>query len=268
MSRNADSQSAPPAPSKTDLMAYADGQLSGAARARIEAYLADHPDAAAQVAEFRAQSAALDRLFPANEALDRTRALARRISSGRNRHPVRSPARSPAWQALAASLLLALGALGGWTLHDRLAPGRAADSVALIDDAIAAHRLYAAEVLHPVEVGAKSEAHLVSWLSKRLGARLRVPDLSASGYKLMGGRLLPGGSGAAAQFMYEDADGHRLTVYAVAGPTGQLAAFQYREKDGLGGVYWQDETLRYAVIAALPRDRLTGIATEIYRQLI
>ncbi|MEZ5716199.1 MAG: hypothetical protein R3D85_14205 [Paracoccaceae bacterium] len=37
----------------------------------------------------------------------------------------------------------------------------------------------------------------------------------------------------------------------MAGPTGQLAAFQYREQGGLGGVYWQDQTLRYAVIAAL-----------------
>ena len=65
-----------------------------------------------------------------------------------------------------------------------------------------------------------------------------------------------------------DAGGHRLTVYAMTGPTGQLAAFQYLEKDGIGGVYWQDDTLRYAVIGALPRDGLTGIATEIYRQLI
>ena len=262
MTRSPDRQSAP-APSDADLMAYADGQLSGAARARVEAHLAEHPDAAARVDEFRAQSAALDKLFPADEAHARTRALARQISSGQ----ARRPARSPAWQALAASLLLALGAAGGWALNDRLAPGPV-DAVALVDDAIAAHRLYAAEVLHPVEVGAESEAHLVGWLSKRLGADLRVPDLAASGYRLVGGRLLPGDTGAAAQFMYEDTDGHRLTVYAMTGPTGQLAAFQYLEKDGLGGIYWQDDTLRYAVIGALPRDGLTGIATEIYRQLI
>jgi anti-sigma factor RsiW len=245
-------------------MAYADGLLPADRKARVAAHLARDPDAAALVAEWRAQTAALDRLFPADEAEARTRALSRAIAGGS-----RPAAAARPWlgQALAASIFLALGGVGGWMLHGTTAPGRI-DATALVDDAIAAHRLYTAEVLHPVEVGAASEAHLVGWLSKRLGATLRVPDLGSAGYTLVGGRLLPGETGAAAQFMYEDADGNRLTVYAMAGPTGQLAAFQYREQGGLGGVYWQDQTLRYAVIAALPRDGLTGIATEIYRQLI
>ena len=44
------------------------------------------------------------------------------------------------------------------------------------------------------------EAHLLQWLSRRLGKPLAAPDLSPFGYRLMGGRLLPGNgsrSGAA-----------------------------------------------------------------------
>ena len=44
---------------EADLHAYADGQLSGARRAAVEAYLAQHPDAAAQVAAWRRQADAL-----------------------------------------------------------------------------------------------------------------------------------------------------------------------------------------------------------------
>ena len=41
------------------------------------------------------------------------------------------------------------------------------------------------EVAHPVEVGAAQEAHLLQWLSKRLGRKLAAPDLRTlcmSGY--------------------------------------------------------------------------------------
>ena len=79
-------------------------------------------------------------------------------------------------------------------------------------DALGAHRLYIGEVRHPIEVKAE-EAHLLPWLSRRLGTTLRAPDLGAFGLKLLGGRLLPGLSSPAALFMYEGANGERFTIY-------------------------------------------------------
>ena len=79
--------------------------------------------------------------------------------------------------------------------------------------AASAHVVYTPEVLHPVEVGADQEAHLVKWLSKRLGADIKAPSLVSVGYQLLGGRLLPGDSGPAAQFMYNNESGKRLTLY-------------------------------------------------------
>jgi anti-sigma factor RsiW len=74
-------------------------------------------------------------------------------------------------------------------------------------NATAVYRTFVVEVAHPVEVPALNKTHLVKWLSKRLERPLVAPNPSRFGYKLMGGRLLLSGSGAAAQRMYDDTSG-------------------------------------------------------------
>jgi hypothetical protein len=64
----------------------------------------------------------------------------------------------------------------------------------LADQAIDAHQVYVTEVRHPVDVGSDQEAHLVAWLSKRLGQKLVATDLAKQGFELVGSRLLPDGS--------------------------------------------------------------------------
>src|SRR3546814_9895703 len=83
-------------------------------------------------------------------------------------------------------------------------------------DADLAYTVYAPEQRHAVEVPVADEKHLLAWLSKRLDRTLNVPSLREYGYSLLGGRLLPGPAGPAAQFMYEDASGKRLTLYIPA----------------------------------------------------
>ena len=77
------------------------------------------------------------------------------------------------------------------------------------------------EVRHPVEVDAGQEAHLVQWLSKGLGRQLTVPDLGATGFRLIGGRLLSAEDRPAAQFMYETDGGERLSLYLRSGVGGE-----------------------------------------------
>ena len=81
-------------------------------------------------------------------------------------------------------------------------------------EAMGAHRLYVVEVRHPVEVPGSERAHLQQWLTKRCGWLVRAPELDASGLKLIGGRLLPGPTGAASFLMYEGPSGERFTFYA------------------------------------------------------
>ena len=125
---------------------------------------------------------------------------------------------------------------------------------------------FSVEVRHPVEVDAGQEAHLIQWLSKRLGRQLVAPDLAAAGFQLMGGRLLPAEDGPAAQFMYENGDRERLTLYLRAGVGGETA-FRYHEEGGVGAFYWSDEGFGYAIAAKADRGLLLHIAELVYQQI-
>ena len=105
----------------------------------------------------------------------------------------------------------------------------------------------------------------MQWLSKRLGRQLVVPDLTAAGFRLMGGRLLPAEDGPAAQFMYQNSNGERLTLYLRAG-VGRETAFRYHEEGGVGAFYWSDEGFGYAIAAKADRDLLLRVAELVYRQ--
>jgi len=131
--------------------------------------------------------------------------------------------------------------------------------------------VYMPEVRHPVEVTAAQQDHLVQWLSKRLGRPLRVPQLSAQGYELVGGRLLPGDDGARAQFMFQNAAGDRVTLYVGAIRNGAASsretAFRFTEDGPVPGFYWVDRGFGFALSGKLPRAALLALATAAYEQL-
>ena len=54
----------------------------------------------------------------------------------------------------------------------------------------------------------------------------------------MGGRLLPDHGLPAAQFMYEDATGRRLTLYMRKETGLNNTSFRFHEQDGFGAFYW------------------------------
>ena len=106
----------------------------------------------------------------------------------------------------------------------------------------------------------------MQWLSKRLGHRLIVPDLSALGFRLMGGRLLPADNGPAAWFMYEDGKGTRLSCYYLVVDVAGETEFQFRERNGVSAFYWAEDGLAYAIAANTDRDLLLKVAEIIYQQ--
>lgn len=182
------------------------------------------------------------------------------------------------WGGMAASVVLAFGA--GWLSHGSVGPGAAANGradaapLAFARQAAVAHAVYAVEQRHPVEVSAAEQEHLVQWLSKRLGKPLKAPVLNDEGFELMGGRLLPGGDGARAQFMYQGRDGQRLTLYvgglpapAAEAPSSAETAFRFTEEGPVPGFYWVDKGFGYALSGALPRDQLARLARLVYQQL-
>ena len=243
-----------------ELQAYVDGRLPAAQRPALEAKLQGDAEAMARVAAYRQQNellrAALDPWLtqPIPDRLQHLRV------PPRGRLPLR-------YGAMAASLLLA-GAVG-WFLRGELQPVPAVGSTqVLVQRAAQAHLVYAPEVLHPVEVGAAEEQHLVQWLSKRLGKPVRAPQLDPLGFHLVGGRLLPGERRPAAQFMYQDANGRRLTLYvAVSGESNRETAFRYAENGGISTFYWVEEGVGYALAGELEHERLLPVAQAVYRQV-
>jgi len=249
-----------------DLQAWVDGRLTPEDAEAVETYFAAHPDMRERWSQYAEQREELRAAFagPAEQPIPARLRIARLEAERRHqRH------RRLARIAAAVALLIA-GGIGGWGAHDLL-PALTSSAAAILassvfDDAIAAHRTFSVETRHPVEVGANEEAHLVQWLSKRLGHRLIVPDLNALGFRLMGGRLLPADSGPAAMFMYEDGKGARLSCYYLAVDVAGETEFQFREQNGVSAFYWVDDGLAYAIAANAPRDLLLKVAEIVYRQ--
>jgi anti-sigma factor RsiW len=246
-----------------DLQAYADGRLPEPRRAFVEAWLATRPDEAERIGAYRrlAQEvrAAYDTMIsePVPERL--ARAASRRM-------PMRRLAAALGWIVIG----VAIGAPAGWQLRpERIVTQAPSDSAPIARRAAIAHATYSPEVRHPVEVGADDEQHLVAWLSKRLGVKLRAPQLDEAGMALVGGRLLPGENGPVAQFMYQTQTGRRLTLYVrTEAARNRETAFRYARENNVGVFYWIDREVGYALASAdLNKDELLRLANLVYKKL-
>lgn len=270
----------PPAlpPDEARLHAFVDSQLPAEERAAVREQLHADPETAARVAQWQAQRQALRGLardWPLDETPPDLAGIVMRAAATQRWRRLLP-------QTLAAGVLLSLGLAGGyqWGRHDgsgapwpALTAGRSAGVPEFAAQAGVAYAVYSAEKRHPVEVSAAEQAHLVQWLSKRLGRPLTVPVLTDHGYALLGGRLLPGDAAQAgsprAQFMYENADGDRLTLYvAVFKPGVAPAATEFRllQQDGRTTLYWVDGDFGYA-LSAQPSIELQPLARRVHEQL-
>ncbi len=248
------------------LHAYADGQLDEVERAAVERHLAEHPEAAAEVAAWQRQNEALRALFPiaANEARPA------RLSPHRLAHQMHQKRRQSLRNVAAAIFLVVLGSGVGWFGRDYLAPTRAASDY-LIDSAVTAHNLYVKEKTRAVEVAADAP-NLMTWLSNRITTPIDAPDLSADGYRFLGGRLLPskpgeGIPGPAAQLMYENSSAERLTLYITTALPDKATGWQFETRAGVGAYYWANDTITCTVVADISEDRLKPLGRKVFEQL-
>jgi anti-sigma factor RsiW len=259
---------------EADLQAYVDAALPEARCKDIEDYLAAQPEEAVRVRAYVSQKEVLRTLFKPvlEEPLpENLKALAA--------PPPATVANSPRhflgrWslQRIAAGFVIALvSGFAGWIAHDRYPPAESlarTSPLSLPRQAAVAHAVFSPDVRRPVEVSAEHEDQLVAWLSKRLGTPVRVPKLSALGYELVGGRLLPGNSGPVAQFMYQDATGQRLTLYvSTENTTNQDTAFRFAQEGRINVFYWVDGKFGYALSAGIDKDKLAAVATAVYDQI-
>ncbi len=237
-----------------DLHAYVDGELDASRRLQVEAWLAGHPGDAARVHDYRHIRERLHRRFDPVLAESPPESVAA---------PGARPG-VPARRAAVAALMLVSAALGWWSRGPAEAPVQAD----LVQPAAFAHRVYSTDLRRPVEIPAGERVSLDRWISQRMHTELQAPDLSRQGLRLIGGRLLPSTDRMAAQFMYEDGDGQRVTVYVrrIAGGDGSRE-FHYREQGDLHVLYWLDGGMGYAIIGSRPVAGLLDVAGAVRARL-
>ncbi len=243
-----------------DLHAYVDRALGSARHAEVAIYLGSHPDAAQRVEGFSNQRDMLRAaLAPvAGEPIPPQLNLARIIGARRRR-------RAPTWSAAAAAILLCIGGLSGWWLRGISLP--ASEGVAaLAQEAADTYTVYAPDHVQPVEMRASDRTKFVDWVSQRIHRSVIVPDLTASGYRLMGGRLVATSHGPAVMFMYDDDHGTRLVMLTRPMAADQNAPMSLHSHGAVAGFSWADGGMGYSLVGASSPDRLRPIANEVRRK--
>jgi anti-sigma factor RsiW len=241
-----------------DLHAHVDGALDPRRRKEIEDYLETHPEIAARVQGYAQQRADLRAaLAPIAEApIPPELNVARMIDARRRRQ-------AGWWRAVAAVLLVCFGAVGGWSLHGSESRGIRA----LAQEAADSYAVYAPDHRRPVELRAADGAELVDWAAERLRHAVAVPDLSASGYRFVGGRVVPTGHGPAVLFMYDNDHGTRLVMLSRRMEIEGTARMTPHSQSGVDGFTWADDGVGYSLVGPLPSATLHPIADEIRRQV-
>jgi anti-sigma factor RsiW len=232
-----------------DLSAYLDGELDQGRRAAVEWFLAEHPEMAARLSEYRRRDAALRKAFdeyPAHRAAP-TPTMRLQIKTSRWR----------AWFAAAVTLCLAVIA-GGWWLYS---PSRAMNRelAALMQDATAAHFHYLSETKAGSGVAA-IRRDISPKLKAAMGGDVRSPDLSAFGFRLVGVEEFPDGWRPAVLFAYRDVSGHWVSCYFQLVHGTRETGFREGEEAGLHVSLRLTPRLAYAVVGSLAAERLKRIA--------
>jgi anti-sigma factor RsiW len=262
-----------------DFQAFVDGQLPPDRRRAVMAYLAAKPDEAARMGDYRALTDGLHLVF--DEVLYEPLPKRLRVEHYRGRRSWQGRVQS--WLGLGglgmvprvAAVVLALvasGAGGWWLRGDLPEPPGETPAMSFTRQATNAHMLYTSDLRHPVEFGAEERDSLMLWLSERLGQPVHAPDMAELGFTLVGGRLLPAADLPAAQLMYENLDGHRITLFIRAGwhptiPAGQDGTVNFAGDGAVSMVYWNEGPLAYALLGALDREQLFGAAKIIQQDV-
>jgi anti-sigma factor RsiW len=270
----------PPMPLDPALMsAWLDKELDASDHSAVDAWLVAHPEDMEHVRRWAADRDVLRaRMAP---MLDEPLPDALRQLVLEGGAPASTPSATMShWRmaAAAAGLLLAGGLVGAgvmWQAQRAQLASAQPRPVEWVQRAAVAHAVYTPEVRHPVEVNTlegnleeqrKNEEHLAVWLTRRVGMPVKLFNLRAQGFELVGGRLLPELPHKSAQLMYENKDKQRITVYLRKPDASTPAAFRFERQGELSLFYWVDGPTGYALVGNLPRERLLSLAQSIYEQ--
>lgn len=245
-----------------DLHAYIDGRLDESRCAEVSAYLEQHPEVAARFACYSSQRdtlrIALDPV--ADEPVPTRLNISHMLADRRQK-------RTSSWRyAAAAVVLLFVGGSAGWTIragHDQRIDG----VIALADEASQNYVAFASDRTRPVEVRAEQSLELLDWATERMGRKPILPDLSESGFRLMGGRVVSSPRGAGLMLMYDNDRGARLVMLARPMDADQDRTMMRHTKGKVEGWAWATDGMGYSLVGSLPSDALHPLADDVRRQI-
>jgi anti-sigma factor RsiW len=242
--------------SEEELPAYLDGELPNARRAAVEDYVREHPDTARRLEAYRADSAAIARMFsrvhPAPVQRQSSVAAPRRRFSA-----------VPWGQLAAAVLILVAGAAAGWLGRDRLDN---ANMDRLAHHAAAAHLILEGPGVRPLATASLDE--LSRTMSSALGVPVALRDPSSTGYRIVGARLVPQANGHAVQLVMRGTAGEVITFYFEGKPGATETPFRVASGQGLTTLVWEDDNLVCAISSTLAPKKLEEVGKRIYEALL
>ncbi|WP_457095486.1 anti-sigma factor family protein [Lysobacter sp. P5_B9] len=244
-----------------DLHAYVDDALDTERHAEVSEYLRLNADVAQRFSSYRRQRDELRAAFGP--------VIREPIPAALNLEHIIESRRRPRWvplQAAAAALLIGLGGVGGWFSHAQLHSAPAGIE-ALAEEAVDSYEVHTPDRVRPVELRASDRITLVNWASERLGRRVIVPDLSGSGYRFMGGRLVATAHGPAVLFMYDDDRGTRLVMLSRPMAIERDTPMKLHSHGVLAGYAWVTRGIGYSLVGPVAADRIHPLANEMRRQI-
>lgn len=247
-----------------DLQAFIDNALDARRHTEVEAWLTAHRDVAERVA---ADIEVRDTLRAALQPIVEE-PVPVELNLLRLRERRKKPSfdwRAAHWQAATAILLLVAGGAGGWGLRDVQNPSRAGIA-ALASEASDSYAVYAGDVGRPVEISAANAPQLVQWASNRLQRPVSIPDLSASGFEFIGGRLVPTPHGPAVLYLFTDVDGKRLALLSRNMQIEKEAPMRLDNKGGVASASWAADGFGYSLVGPLDETALHPIANAVRAQ--
>jgi anti-sigma factor RsiW len=245
------------------LHGFVDHQLDSARRSEVQSYLDAHPEIAGRIATLsRQREAVCAAAAPIADEPIPPQLNLRHVIEARRRP------RAWSWRSMAASvLLLVLGGAGGWSLRGTAVERSETSGIAaLAQEAAYTFDVYGVDRSHPVEFDATDKAQLVSWIASRIGRAVSVPDLTASGYAFMGGRLVATPHGAAGLLMYSNPLGQRLVMLVRPMAIDKDTRMSEHSYGDIHGFTWASKGTGFSLVGPAPADLLHPIADEVRRQ--
>jgi anti-sigma factor RsiW len=245
-----------------ELLGYVDDQLDVARRIEVEHYLAQNPDAAAQV---MADLKARDLLRLAYSA-EPKRPPERMIEAASRLE------RSLSWQALSLKLrriaaVVTLVGLG-WFAHAQVGLFGITDSEAspkppaFVEDALHSHEtaLLRARMASQREAGSYDPAEIL------VETGIRMPELP-EGWHILDNQIFPSRDGHSVEMTVEAGSLGRISLFAARISEFNVIAPTVARFDDARAVYWQTGQFAYALTGTASERALERMALKLARKL-